>query len=748
MNKKQMIGIGMAFVLFLSMTGCGKNSGIPKLKKPVSESVQSIKAQKKNITEEKVVIGDVTSHYAGCHYTEDKQKVEYQVTYGEHVSKGQVLATADCSEYEVQLEDLNHQLQQEKEQISYEKKHMELEIKQKKQEQKKAEQAEQQQKKEAQQKKEEQKKEEEKKQQEEETETTQAADGEQSTEQVKEEKTTEEQEAEEDTVQESSKAIGADIKRLETNLEYKKNLSDIHISKYNKDIAALKEKIAENTLTADVDGYVAYIAFKEDALAMENIIMIADTKELYVELQEDLPEPTQKAMTRVYTTYLGKEVELKELPYSESEQRLAARNSMLLRPRFSIEYDKMALGDYLDVHIVVGEADNAVTISKTCLYTSDEKQYVYKVVNGKKEKCFVETGITNGTEVEILSGIEEGDDIFYPIGEKIRYTETETVQTGSISLWKQTSVFKLGYPRELEISTGVDEAKLMYATDKHQVEKGELLATVQVDTGQADVEEISSQIDSLERQYKEQKKTGEEAVKQLKKQGDEQAVALAIAKLEMQHNEEEYVLQKKALSVQLERQKKKTGSISIVAPCSGNYESEFASDSGHTILRTDHPLGTLTDQTLPYYQADNMKNIFHYGDPVSVETENGDTYEGKVVGAYPVGNQEVNFVGEDDNVTYYPMDPIKQQTMAYIELEDKTAELTSGKAKVISNAIPNVIVLPGEDIQMEENVGEYVWVLKDEKPYKQYVVTLRNTDRECWVIRGLSEGDVILKGVE
>ena len=67
--------------------------------------------------------------------------------------------------------------------------------------------------------------------------------------------------------------------------------------------------------------------------------MIADTKELYVELQEDLPEPTQKAMTRVYTTYLGKEVELKELPYSESEQRLAARNSMLLRPRFSIEYD-------------------------------------------------------------------------------------------------------------------------------------------------------------------------------------------------------------------------------------------------------------------------------------------------------------------------------------------------------------------------------------------------------------------------
>lgn len=746
MNKKQMIGIGMAFVLFLSMTGCGKNSGIPKLKKPVSESVQSVKAEKKSIIEEQVVMGDVTSHYAGCHYTEDKQKVEYFVTYGEHVTKGQVLAKADCSEYEAQLEDMNNQLQQEKEQTSYEKKHIELEIKQKKLDQKKAEQREQQKKKAAQQKKEEQKKEEEKKQ-EEEAESVENTDAEQSTEQETTEEKEEQQENTEEE-QESAQAIRADIRRMETDLEYKKQLSDIHISKYNKEIAAMKEKISENTLTADVDGYVAYIAFKEEALAMENIVMIADTENLYVELQEELSEPTQKAMTRVYTTYLGKEVELKEQPYSESEQRLAARNSMVLKPRFSVENKKMVLGDYLDVHIVIGESSNTVAVPTTCLYTSDEKQYVYKVVNGKKEKCFVETGITNGTDVEITSGVEEGDDIFYPIGEKIKYTETETVKKGEISLWKQTSVLKLGYPRELEITTGVDEAKLTYATDKRQVEKGDVLATVQVDTGQADVEELNSQIDSLERQYKEQKKTGEEAVRQLKKQGEEQAVALAIAKLKLQHNEAIYTLQKKALSAELERLKKKTGTVTIVASCSGNYESEFSSDSEHTILRADHLLGTLTDQTMPYYQSDNMRNVFHYGDHVSVETDNGDTYEGEVVGAYPAGNQEVNFVGEDDNVTYYMMDPIKQQTMAYIQLKDETAEVSSGKASVTSNAISNVIALPGEEVKREENVGEYVWILKDGKPYKQYIVTLRNTDSECWVIRGLSEGDVILKGVE
>lgn len=746
MNKKQMISMGMTFALLLGMTGCGKNSEIPKLKKPVSESVQSVKAEKKSIIEEQVVMGDVTSHYAGCHYTEDKQKVEYFVTYGEHVTKGQVLAKADCSEYEAQLEDMNNQLQQEKEQTSYEKKHIELEIKQKKLDQKKAEKLEQQKKKAAQQKKEEQKKEEEKKQ-EEEAESVENTDAEQSTEQETTEEKEEQQENTEEE-QESAQAIQADIRRMETDLEYKKQLSDIHISKYNKEIAAMKEKISENTLTADVDGYVAYIAFKEEALAMENIVMIADTENLYVELQEELSEPTQKAMTRVYTTYLGEEVELKELPYSESEQRLAARNSMVLKPRFSVENKKMVLGDYLDVHIVIGESSNTVAVPTTCLYTSDEKQYVYKVVNGKKEKCFVETGITNGTDVEITSGVEEGDDIFYPIGEKIKYTETETVKKGEISLWKQTSVLKLGYPRELEITTGVDEAKLTYATDKHQVEKGDVLATVQVDTGQADVEELNSQIDSLERQYKEQKKTGEEAVRQLKKQGEEQAVALAIAKLELQHNEAIYTLQKKALSAELERLKKKTGTVTIVASCSGNYESEFSSDSEHTILRADHLLGTLTDQTMPYYQSDNMRNVFHYGDHVSVETDNGDTYEGEVVGAYPAGNQEVNFVGEDDNVTYYMMDPIKQQTMAYIQLKDETAEVSSGKASVTSNAISNVIALPGEEVKREENVGEYVWILKDGKPYKQYIVTLRNTDSECWVIRGLSEGDVILKGVE
>ncbi|MBN2853575.1 MAG: efflux RND transporter periplasmic adaptor subunit [Clostridia bacterium] len=44
-----------------------------------------------------------------------------------------------------------------------------------------------------------------------------------------------------------------------------------------------------------------------------------------------------------------------------------------------------------------------------CLYSEAEAYYVYRVVNNEMFKQFVEVGITNGSFIEIKSGIQEGD---------------------------------------------------------------------------------------------------------------------------------------------------------------------------------------------------------------------------------------------------------------------------------------------------------------------------------------------------
>ncbi len=699
MNRRKMQCLCMALFLAFTMTGCGKPEKAPKLETPASESIQSTKAKKQSISREEVVTGYVTGQYSACYYTDAKEKISYKVSLGDSVTKGQVLAVADSSEYEKQIENLQQQLEQEKAAAAYEKKHVQLEIQQKKEERQNAD--------------------------------------------VDDREETDEENAEQPDVK-------AEIKRMQTDLEYQEQLWDIHISKLNQEIAEAKKKVEENTLKAPADGSVMYINYNESVSAMESVVMISDVENRYIALQGELSEETQKQKeyVRIYTTYLGKEQDLKEMTYSEAEQQLAQKNTMILPRRFEIADDSMKLGDYLDVHIVLETKETAVTVPVSCVFTSNDSQYVYKVVNSRKTKCFVETGISDGVDIEIISGVEENDDIFYPVDEKVTYSGTESLSAGEISLWQKKSHFALDYPREFSVLTGVDEAKLISATDERNIDAGATLATLSVTTGQADVKEIESQISSLKRQYESQKKAGNTLIKQLKKQGKGSSKALKLAQLEQEYNKEQYDRQLKVLQQSLTEQSRKTGTVTVKAPCSGQYSSEYSSASEHTILGADAYLGSMKDTTIAYYSADNGNNIFHYGDRVQV-TVDDNNYEGTVIGAYPAADEQEILIQSEDGMAYsYFMSPTENQTKAYIQLDTPVEDLNTGEVTITSNVISDVIVLPSDEVKKGENDIEYVWILKDGKPYKQPVSTLRSPSGYSWVLKGLSEGDVLLKGVE
>ena len=87
-------------------------------------------------------------------------------------------------------------------------------------------------------------------------------------------------------------------------------------------------------------------------------------------------------------------------------------------------------------------------------------------------------------------------------------------------------------------------------------------------------------------------------------------------------------------------------------------------------------------------------------------------------------------------------------TMAYVALDQGEDEIESGSVNVVSNVISDAIVISQDDIRRGEEQHDYVWILKEGKPYKQYVQYLKNTNNDCWVLKGLSEGDVILKGAK
>lgn len=733
MNRK-LASFFLMIVLFTgTLGGCGKGMDIPELKLPASESLQGVSAQKKNIEQSDIVTGFVTGEARGCYYKETKADLEYKVKLGDKVSKGQELVVADSTDLEDQIEALKQELECVKAELAYQKEYSELN-------QSKLElQAE-------------------------------NSDG------------------------EGKKSAQTELEKARIDQEYQENLLNIQITNLNKQIDEVKGKIADNTLYAELDGYVSYISYMQYASAFVNLLVITDTDSLYIAMEENAGD-----YIRAYMLFDGQEIELDEIPYSEAEKKVAEKSSMILNTRFKMASQNLKLGDYVNIHLVMEESKDAVVVSRSCIYESEEEKYVYRIRDKSREKCFVETGIEGNTEIQIISGIEEGDLIFYPVDETVTYEGTQTVKRETIpvrALDKECSLF---YPSTVSVKTGVGDAELVYIRENGPVEKGELLATINVAEGKADVKEAEGQITSLKKQYQQQKDMHDKMIKALNKElsvlienkeeskketaedkegkEDEESgtskeneetgvdetaeeneektpvskedislkkLEISMEKLTQKYDETNYNLQLKKLEKNLKHLRGKTGEVSIYAPIEGTFERDTVFDTQKD-MEADSWVGNINNTSLAYLRVENGENILHYGDKVTVTDQDGKEYEGEVVGAYSSG--QISITVSDMMGSYsYTTESDENQKNAYIRIKEDV-ELERGALSYQSNVVKDIITI-NKDLLKREEDKFYVWILKDGKPYKQYIEYDQMADDKLWIFNGLSENDILLTGVK
>ena len=87
--------------------------------------------------------------------------------------------------------------------------------------------------------------------------------------------------------------------------------------------------------------------------------------------------------------------------------------------------ENMIAGMNAAVKIVTAEREAAITIPVAALVESDGKTYVYTSYDEKNDVLGglvkVETGASDGEIVEILSGIENGNSVFYRYADTLTY---------------------------------------------------------------------------------------------------------------------------------------------------------------------------------------------------------------------------------------------------------------------------------------------------------------------------------------
>lgn len=113
-----------------------------------------------------------------------------------------------------------------------------------------------------------------------------------------------------------------------------------------------------------------------------------------------------------------------------------------------------------DVIFVTEEKEDVLYVSRKAIVEENGKTYVYrKTALGGKELAEVETGITNGVDIEILSGLEEGDTIYLASKvsseAEVKSTE-ETSDSGSSSDTTTSGDMEFQMPEDMQMPGGGD----------------------------------------------------------------------------------------------------------------------------------------------------------------------------------------------------------------------------------------------------------------------------------------------------
>ncbi len=174
-------------------------------------------------------------------------------------------------------------------------------------------------------------------------------------------------------------------------------------------------KLSSKTITAPFSGIIGKRGISGSSLGSENTIILTldDSRKILCDLK--IPE--------VYAAILKKDLKLratfsayKNKTYEGKIESVASRvdpqtRSILARAKINNENSEIIPGSLLEIEILYNEK-NALSVPDTSIMYEGSKKFIYKIIeNNMIKKTEVKTGIRNSGNLEVLSGLNEGDKI-------------------------------------------------------------------------------------------------------------------------------------------------------------------------------------------------------------------------------------------------------------------------------------------------------------------------------------------------
>ena len=184
------------------------------------------------------------------------------------------------------------------------------------------------------------------------------------------------------------------------------------------------------TLRAEAAGTITYLTSLRAGDSIDTgttVCTILDTKALYIEIKPKNGDTKEFKLDKKVTIRVGEEEYEGKVFMNPSEltKYREAQKKSKEKIEDGIDYqadavyvrfdDKKssasAVGQLADVTLLLDKTENAIVISNNLIKKVDGEQVVYVLKDGEKVAVTVEIGLQTGSQAEILSGLNEGDEV-------------------------------------------------------------------------------------------------------------------------------------------------------------------------------------------------------------------------------------------------------------------------------------------------------------------------------------------------
>lgn len=188
------------------------------------------------------------------------------------------------------------------------------------------------------------------------------------------------------------------------------------VKSVNLDIESLTKKIEDSKIYSSIDGIVTEFPIKESQKILNGEMITIHSNSsleltaLVAQQEAILINEGQKSIVKVEglnASYEG--------VVSFVSRLAASDNSGSTVPKVEIKIKILNADENLDfgyeaeANIIIDSQQDVLVVKNESIKKEDNKEYVYLLKNNAAKKTYVETGLTDGYLINIISGLNEGD---------------------------------------------------------------------------------------------------------------------------------------------------------------------------------------------------------------------------------------------------------------------------------------------------------------------------------------------------